>query len=144
MCSHYLILTSNSFSQDLLLDVDRGVSQLRFAGHDVLQGVQRMQQADRKRRTGAQPGTGRQISVVMDFKTVRDVEVLEDSAYGRVFDLRIGLGLLDAGIGNARAMLEERRQITATDIAVFIDRGGQDRSAVLVKPYGIVRASAEE
>ena len=52
--------------------------------------------------------------------------------------------VLDLAVDDADAMLEERRQIAAGEIAVLVDGGRQHRAAVLAIPGGVVGAAAEE
>ena len=41
-------------------------------------------------------------------------------------------------------MVEERRQVTERNVAVLVDGKSDDLAAVLPKPRGVVRASAEK
>ena len=54
------------------------------------------------------------------------------------------LAILDFGIDDADPVFEERRQIAARQVTVFIDRGGEDRSTVLPIPRGIIAAAAKK
>ena len=113
MCREYLVLASHGFAEHILFDMDGGLSQLRFAGHDVLQRVERMEQADGEGGTGSQPGSCRQVAVVMNFQPVVDIEVLEHAANRGMLDLLIAVYELDTRIGNPGAVLEKRRQLPA-------------------------------
>ena len=43
LCREHLILASHSFAEHILFHMNGSLSQLRFAGHDVLQRIERMQ-----------------------------------------------------------------------------------------------------
>ena len=59
-------------------------------------------------------------------------------------DLVDGLARLDLAVDDADAVLEERRQIAAGEVAILVDGGGQDGAAVLPIPARVVGAAAEE
>ena len=48
------------------------------------------------------------------------------------------------GINDARFVFKKRRQITAADITIFINGGGQDSPVVVLKPAIVISASAEK
>src|SRR5438552_12513213 len=57
----------------------------------------------------------------------------------RSSDLVDAPAVLDLAVDQANAVLEERRQVAAGEVAVFIDRRGEDGAAVLKIP-GRVRS----
>jgi hypothetical protein len=54
------------------------------------------------------------------------------------------LAILDLRVNDPNPMLEERRQMTAGEITVFVDGGGQHRAAMFPIPRWIIGAAAEE
>src|SRR5580692_587748 len=52
--------------------------------------------------------------------------------------------ILNFRIGDATEVLEERRQPSASDVAVLVDRGRQYRSPVLPRPNGVIRTASEK
>ena len=56
----------------------------------------------------------------------------------------MALAVLDLAVDDAEAVLEERRQIAASEIAIFVDGRGQDGPAVAAIPAGVVGPAAEE
>ncbi len=48
------------------------------------------------------------------------------------------------GVDDAVPVLKKRGQITATDIAVLVDRGGQNRTAVFLVPGRVIGSPAEK
>ena len=51
---------------------------------------------------------------------------------------------LDLAVDDADAVLEERRQVAAGEVAILVDGRGQHRAAVVAIPGGIIGAAAEE
>ena len=118
--------------------------QLVLADHPAVQGVQGVQQADGEGGTGPHAAAGRQIAVVMDLHAARHGEELQNLPDGRMADLVDRLAVLVLGVDHAEAMLEERRQVAAGQVAVLVDRRGNHRAAVLPIPRRIVGAAAEK
>src|ERR1700730_2775129 len=80
----------------------------------------------------------------MDFEAIGHAHVGQDAAHRRVFDLGQILDQLDLGINDLRLVLEERRQPAHADVAIFVDRGADHRTAVLAKPRRIIGAATEQ
>jgi hypothetical protein len=80
----------------------------------------------------------------MDFNTFVDLQVLQTSAHGRVGNARIARDVLHSRIGNARVIFEEGGQAAAGDITALVNRCRKDRTAVLTKPYRIIRSPAKK
>ncbi len=68
----------------------------------------------------------------------------KDGTNCRVLDLFDGSHILNERIDDAVFVLEERRKVSAADMAIFIDRGRQHDPAVLLIPSRIVGAAAEK
>src|SRR5579884_1582923 len=81
---------------------------------------------------------------MMDLEPLLDAHIGKDAANGRMFDLRYLLDQLHARIDDLRLVLEEGRQMTHADVAIFVDRGSDHRTAVLLEPVRIVSATAEQ
>ncbi len=81
---------------------------------------------------------------MVDFDAAGDTQMLERAAHSRVLDLRDALGHFDVRINDAVAMLEKRREIAASEIAVFVDCRGENRSAMLGRPLGIIGAASKK
>src|SRR5580693_2653333 len=80
----------------------------------------------------------------MDFEAVGHAHVGKNTAHRRMLDLGRVLDQLDLGINDLRLVLEERRQPAHADVAIFVDRGADHRTAVLAKPRRIIGAAAEQ
>ena len=103
-----------------------------------------MQQPDGERAAGAQSGARREIGVVMDFETLLDAELGQDSADRRVLDVRDRVDQLDLRIDDAGFVFEERWQPAHADVAIFIDGSADDRAAVFAEPGGVVGSPAKQ
>src|SRR6185312_12473690 len=141
---HRLILRTDGFLQHVLLNVDRFAGKLLLGGHLAAERVQGVQQADGESGTGSHAAAGGQVAVVVKFDAAFDLQEAERFTDGRVSNLFDRLAGLDFAINDAEAMFEERRQVAAGEIAVFIDGGGENRAAVVAIPAGVIGAAAEE
>src|SRR5262245_27108682 len=103
-----------------------------------------MQKANGERGTRAHAATRRKIAIMMDFYSAIDLEEAQNFTHRRVRNFVDGVAILHLGVNNTISVLKEGRQITAGDIAVLVDRGGQYSAAVLTIPSGIVCAASEE
>ena len=140
-----LILRPDILLDDVLLHVDRLRGKFVFRNVLPPQGRQRMNQSDRKRRTGAQPGPRRQVAVMMDFAPLIVAPgPPENGANGRMLDLVNPLHILNNRIHNAVLMLKKRREISTANMAILIDRGRQHDPAMLLIPGGIVCTATEK
>src|SRR5579859_3098318 len=54
------------------------------------------------------------------------------------------MAFFDLGVHHANAVFKEWRKMTAGQVAVFIDTGGEHGSAVLTVPRGVVRPAAKK
>jgi hypothetical protein len=59
-------------------------------------------------------------------------------------DLVDALAILDLRIDNANLVLKKRRQVTAGQVAILVDRSCENRSAVDAIPRGIVGSSTKK
>jgi hypothetical protein len=81
---------------------------------------------------------------VVYLEPLATLEPFKHGTHGRVFNLRDILGILDPRIHHTVLMLEKRREITTTDVAILVDSGREYHATVFAKPGGIVRTSPEE
>src|SRR2546423_837801 len=72
------------------------------------------------------------------------IHKLEARAYGWMLDLLDGLRQLTVGVANAKTMIEKGRQIPTSHIAILVDRGADDRAAMLTVVHRIIRAAPEK
>src|SRR5258707_1002152 len=103
-----------------------------------------MQQADTERRTGPQAGARREVAIVVQLKTLLDLEHFGGGANCRMFDFRRPIHKLDFRPHDAARVLEEWRHEPAGDVTIVIDGRGQDRAAVLPKPDRVIGPTAEK
>src|SRR5439155_5877826 len=80
----------------------------------------------------------------MDLDTPPPVQIAQDLGDGGVRDLVDRLACLDLRIDDADAVLEERRQVPAGQVAIFVDSRPEDGTSVLAIPGRVVRSAAEE
>src|SRR5262249_19461589 len=99
---------------------------------------------DREGRARSEAAARREVAIVMDLDAAIHAKESQDLADGRMADLVEGLAILHLGVDDAEPVFEERRQIAAGDVAELVDRGGQDRSAVLPIPGRVIGPAAEE
>ena len=140
----HLVLRADRLPEQLLLDVNPLHGQLVLADHAPFQGMQRMQQPHGEGRAGAHAAAGGQVAVVMDFHAPGNLQELQRFADRGVRNLVDGLAILDLRIHHADAVLEERRQIAASQITVLVDRRGDDRAAMVAIPAGVIRPPPRE
>lgn len=67
----------------------------------------------------------------MDFDSSRDAQMLECAANCWMLDLRDPLSHFNVRIHNPVAVFEKRRQIAASEVAVFVNRRGKHGTAIL-------------
>src|SRR5262245_13643928 len=103
-----------------------------------------MEQADRERGARTHAAARGQIAVVVQLQAALEAEVLEDRAHDRMSKLIDGGACLDLAINQANAVLEERGQVTAGEIAVLVDAGRQHSAAMAPVPRRVVGAAAKE
>src|SRR5882757_6809242 len=80
----------------------------------------------------------------MDFHAAGHVQESQDFAHGWMLDFFDAMTAFDLGIDDLNAVLEERRQVSAGEVTVFVDGGGQHGPAMLTIPGGIVGPAAKE
>src|ERR1043165_684254 len=80
----------------------------------------------------------------MDLDALVPLEMREHAAHCRMLDLRNPINGLLLPINEAMLVIEERRQPPATDVAVLVDRGGENCAAVLAIPLRVIAAPTEE
>jgi hypothetical protein len=80
----------------------------------------------------------------MNLDATLDLEVPQNLTDRRVSDFIKSLAGLGLGIHDTEAVFKKRRKITARNIAVFVDRRGQDGTAVHTIPSWVVGATAHK
>src|SRR5213082_3430794 len=80
----------------------------------------------------------------MDLDAFIPFEVLEDTAHRRMLDLRNPINGFLLPINEAMLVVEERRQPSAADVAVLVDRRGENCAAMAAIPLRIIAPPAEE
>ena len=68
---------------------------------------------------------------MVNLEALVDLQPLEHAAHGRMLDLADLLHVFDDRIDDAKAMVEERRQLAHADVAVLVDGRRQHGAAVL-------------
>src|SRR5262249_18558266 len=96
------------------------------------------------RAARAEAGARRQVGVVMDLEAVGDAHIGQHAAHGGMLDLGSILDQLDPRINDLGLVLEERRQAAGAGVAIFVRRGGDDRTAMLAEPGRIMGPAAEQ
>ncbi len=139
-----LVLRADILLQHVLLDADRGMTEIALRDHLVVHRVQRVEQPDRERAARTQSRARRQVGVVMDFDAFLDAHVGQDAAHCGVLDLGDVVDEFHPRIDDARLVFEERRQPAHADIAIFVDRRADHRAAVLAEPRRIVGPASEQ
>jgi hypothetical protein len=81
---------------------------------------------------------------MMDFQTPFPVKVFQYTPDGRMGYFVDGLAVFAFDVRNSKTMVEERRVISASQIAIFIYRRYQNAAAVFQIPRRVVRAAAEK
>jgi len=117
-----LILRPNRLMKQLLLNVHSIGGKCMLITHLLPQSIKAEEEAYCKCRARAQTGSSWQISHMMNFDALIDFHELQARAHRRVFDAVVPADVLDLQIGNAAVVLEEGRQISASDITAFVDR----------------------
>src|SRR5688572_10637239 len=101
-------------------------------------------QPDGERRARSKSGARRQIAVVVNLEPLRHFEPLEHATHRGMLNLADLLHILNDGVDHPEAMIEERRQLADTDVAVLVDGRSQHGAAVLAIPLWIIRSAPEE
>ena len=112
----------------VLLDADRLAREIALRNHFAVESVQRMQQPDGERAARSQSGPRRQVGIVMDFESLGDPLVRQNSAHGGMLDVRDLVDQFDLRIDDSGLVLEERRQSAYADVAILVDRSADDTS----------------
>jgi hypothetical protein len=141
---HHLILRADRFSDKLLFDMDAFLSKLHFRAQAPTQGVQGVEQADGESRARSHTAARWQVAIVVQLQAALEPKMLENGFDDRVSDFRDGFARLDLAINQANAVFKKWRQVTASQVAVFINACRQYRPAMPPIPSGIVRAAAEK
>ena len=139
-----LVLTPHILADHVLLDMDGIERQPVLGGHHTFKSIKSVQQPDGERRARPEPGTGRQIAIVMDLHPLMDVKEPERFTYRRMVDVINALDMFHLGIRDPRTMLKKRREIPRGNITIFVDGRGQDRAGMRVEPGRIIGPSAKE
>src|SRR5262245_60733607 len=119
-------------------------SELMLADEFAAQSVQAMKQSDGEGRTGTHAAPGGQVAIVADIYPQSYVQISQSLADSRMLDLIDRLTAFDCRIDHVDPMIEERRQISARQIAILVDRPAKHDTAVLPIPGRVVGTAAEE
>src|SRR5579864_1832104 len=144
VCSPDLVLRANRLFDDVLFQTDRFCSEPFRGGNLTLVGAQGVQQAHREGGTGAQPGAGWEVSVVLDLHPGIHFMFRQNAANRWMLDLFDGLRQLYAGVNDAVAVFEERRQVAKGNVTVLVDGSAENGTAVLVIPHWVIGPTAKE
>ena len=140
----HLILQPDTLAQHALLDVNRLVRQRLLRDVAAVERMNGVDQSHGERRARSEARAGRQIAVVMNLEALVDLEPLEHAAHGGMLNLADLLDVFDDGVDDAKAMVEERRQLADADVAVLVDGRRQHGAAVLAIPLWIIRSAPEK
>src|SRR5207247_10755406 len=113
-----LILRPDTFTYHVLLDVNCETRELLMRDVAALQRLQAVQESHGERRTGAESRARRKIAVVMDLETPAAIGVHQHRAHSRMLDLRRVDDILDPRVDDPVFVLEERREMAASDVAI--------------------------
>ena len=80
----------------------------------------------------------------MDLEPTVELQITQHLSNRRMRNFIDVLTILDLRVNDPNPVLEERRQMTAGEITVFVDGGRQHRAAMFPIPRGIIGAAAEE
>src|SRR5579863_6767553 len=80
----------------------------------------------------------------MDLQPLGDAKIAESGTHHRVLDVADLVHRLYQRPDHAVLVGEEGRHVARRDVAIFVDRSGESRAAMLAEPDGIVGATAEE
>src|SRR5437660_12073598 len=81
---------------------------------------------------------------MMNFDALFNPQVLKTRAYRGVVNRRILRNVFRLRIENSAMVFEKRRQPSAVEVAIFVDRRRQHCAAVFSTPYRIVGSPAEK
>src|SRR5580704_5049219 len=81
---------------------------------------------------------------MVDLHTTVDTKMREHCPHRRMRDLWYGLAVLDLRVDDAVAMFKKEWQMTAGQVAVFVDGRSEHRAAMLLVPCWIIGAATEE
>lgn len=138
-----MVLPAAGLGAQLALQLDRLPGQAVLGGVAALHAVEGVEHAHGEGRRGAQARAGGQVRLVGDAHLAH-VEHLHGVAHGGVLELG-GVGdALDPGVDELSGVVEEARQVARRDVAVLVERGRDDRAAVLVEEPWHVGAASEE
>ena len=132
-----LVLPAAGLGAQLTLQPDGLPGQAVLGGVGALHAVEGVEHAHGEGRGGAKARAGGKVGLVGDAHLAH-VEHLHGVAHGGVGDP------LDPRVDELRGIIEEARQMARRDVAVLVERGRDDRAAVLVEELRHVRAAAEE
>ncbi len=140
-----LILNAPGFLENFAFQVDGLTRQVMPGDRLTFQSMHRLKQthAERGRRTDA--GARRQVALVADFNTVRHPVVQKRGTNGIVLDILETIRVFGNVPRNTVLVFRvERREVTARDVVVIADAGGENAPSMLLIPPGIIGASAKE
>ena len=101
--------------------------------HAALQAVERVEEADGEGRTRTDPGQGGDVAGMHHFYTVAQAAELEAFPDGRVLNGINAVGGLRFRVSQSVGVVEKRGQIPNGNVAVFVDRGAEDRPAMYLE-----------
>src|SRR5579862_949084 len=140
----HLVLRADRFLQALLLYMDGLRRELVLAGHPRLERAQGVQYADRERRAGPHAAAGGQVAIVVNLDAAMDFQETQRLADGGMLNFVQTIAVLDLRINDADAVFKKRREMAHGEVAILVNRRGQDGAAVFAVPGRVVRSSAKE
>ena len=143
-CGGHLILKPHTLAKHALLDVNRLVRQGFLRDVPAVESMNGIDESHGECRARSEARSGWQIAIMVNLEPPANLEPLEHAAHGRMLNLADLLDVLDNGIDDAKAMVEERGQLADADVAVLVDGGRQYGAAMFAIPLWIVRSAPEE
>src|SRR6185437_2584716 len=80
----------------------------------------------------------------MNFKAVLNFQVFKSGAHGRVIDFAGRIDGFNLRINKPVPVLKKGRQLPASDVAIFVDRGGEHRATMFASPSGVICSADAE
>src|SRR5688572_11758367 len=127
----HLILHADTLSKHALLDMNRLVREGLLRDMAAVESMDGIDEPDGKCRARSEARPGRQVAVMVNFEPFADLEPLEHTTDRGMLNLVNLLDVLDDGVDDAEAMVEEWRQFPDADVAVLVDGGRQYGTTVL-------------
>lgn len=81
---------------------------------------------------------------MVDLDTPVEIQEAQSFTSRRMLDFVNERNVFDPGVDYPAAMFEERRKVTAGDIAIFVDSGAQHGAPMLEVPLRVIGAAAKK